>query len=110
MSEKVERLAPFLITLIGLKPSQRKQLLKTCTAEQIRAFEEIAVNIVKVTQRLTNKQLDVCRKHQRPLKLLALKKYPTKAKKEILQKGGFIGALLPILASVVGGIIGARTT
>jgi hypothetical protein len=109
MSEKVERLAPFLITLMGLKPGQRKLLLKTCTTEQIKAFEEIAVNIVKNTRGLSPKQLEICRKHQRPLKLLALKRYPAKDKKAILQRGGFIGALLPILASVVGGIIGSRT-
>jgi hypothetical protein len=55
---------------------------------------------------LSNTQLEVCKKWRKPLKMLALKRYPIKAKKEILQQGGFIGAILPVLATVLGSLIG----
>jgi hypothetical protein len=109
MSEKIDRIAPFLLTLKSLKPKQRRSLLETCTREQLKAFEEIAVNLVKNTQGLTPEQLKICKRYRRPLKLLAEGKKSARAKKGVLlQKGGFFAALLPILASVVGGIIGSR--
>jgi hypothetical protein len=106
MSEKIDQLVPFLVTLSKLKPHQRKILLSFLTKDQVKAFEEVAVNIVKNTTTLSPQQLRVCQRWRKPLKLLALKKYPFKAKKEILQqKGGFFPALLPLLASVIGAVI-----
>ena len=106
MSEKVEQLAPFLITLQNLKPKQRKALLASLSKEQIKAIEEVSLNIVKNTTSLSPDQIRVCERWRRPLKLLALKKYPYRAKKELLQqKGGFFPAILPILASVIGAVL-----
>jgi hypothetical protein len=106
MSERVKKLTPYVLTLRSLKPKQRKILLSYCSKDQIRALEEIALNIVKNNTPLSNTQLEVCKKWRKPLKMLALKRYPIKAKKEILQQGGFIGAILPVLATVLGSLIG----
>ena len=106
MSEKTDRLAPYLVTLKTLKPAQRRLLLKYCDKNHIRAFEEVALNIVKNTTELSDIDKRICQRWKKPLKLLALKKYPVKRKRQILlQKGGFFAALLPILASVVGAVI-----
>ena len=105
MSDRVERLMPYVITLKGLKPSKRKVLLDLMTKEQLRALEEVAVNIVKNTVTLSDDDARICRRWRRPLKLLALKRYPIKEKKQVLQQGGFIGAILPILATVLSTLI-----
>ena len=105
MSDRVERLMPYVITLKGLKPSKRKVLLDLVTKEQLRALEEVAVNIVKNTVTLSDDDARICRRWRRPLKLLALKRYPIKEKKQVLQQGGFIGAILPILATVLSTLI-----
>ena len=104
MSDRVERLMPYVITLKGLKPSKRKVLLDLVTKEQLRALEEVAVNIVKNTVTLSD-DARICRRWRRPSKLLALKRYPIKEKKQVLQQGGFIGAILPILATVLSTLI-----
>ena len=105
MSDRVERLMPYVITLKGLKPSKQKVLLDLVTKEQLRALEEVAVNIVKNTVTLSDDDARICRRWRRPLKLLALKRYPIKEKKQVLQQGGFIGAILPILATVLSTLI-----
>ncbi|GAU89456.1 hypothetical protein RvY_02005 [Ramazzottius varieornatus] len=102
MSEKVDRLTPYVITLAGLRPSQRKTLLSMASKDQMRAMEEVALNIVKYTVFLSEDKAKVCRRWGKPLRLLVLKRYPLKEKRKILQQGGFIGAILPILASVIG--------
>ena len=84
MSQRVRDLTPYVLTLKGMKPKQRKVLMEYCNKEQLRAFEELALNIVKGTTPLSADAEQVCRKWRRPLKLLALKRYPIKAKREIL--------------------------
>lgn len=96
---------PYVITLKNLRPRQRKVVLKLVNKEQVRAFEEVAVNIVKNTVSLSPEQAIICRRWRRPLRLLALKRYPIKEKKHILQQGGFFGAILPVIASVLGSLI-----
>lgn len=105
MSDRAKDLLPLLTILTKVKPRQRKALLGMCSNDQVRAMEEIALNIVKNTTPLSRHQEEVCRKWKKPLKLIALKRHPLKKKKNILQKGGFIGALLPIFASVLGTVL-----
>jgi hypothetical protein len=105
MSQRVKDLTPYVLTLKSLKPKQRKVLLGYCRKEQLRAIEELALNIVKGTTPLSNADIQTRRKWRRSLKLLALKRYPIKAKKEILQKGGFLGAILPVLATLLGTVL-----
>lgn len=110
MSEKLEDLAPFLITLQRLKkPSQRRALLATLDRQQLKAIEEVALNIVKNTTHLTPEEIRVCQRWKQPIKLLALSRYPVREKKAILlQQGGFLPAILPILASVITSAIASR--
>lgn len=49
MSERGEKLGPYVQALKNLKLKQRKILVSFCSGDQIRAFEEIALNIVKNT-------------------------------------------------------------
>jgi hypothetical protein len=105
MSKRVKDLTPYVLTLKSLKPKQRKVLLEYCNKDQIRAIEELALNIVKGTTPMSFDDEQICRKWRRPLKLLALKRYPIKAKKDILQKGGFLAAILPVLATILGTVL-----
>ena len=105
MSESTRQLAPAVIFLRSIKPKQRKQLVEHLNKEHLRGLTEVAVNVVKGTVPLNDDQTRVCRRWRKPLKLLALKRYPSKEKKKLLQQGGFLGAILPILASVLDGVI-----
>ncbi len=105
MSESVRQLVPAVIFLRSMKPKQRKQLIGHLNKNHLRGLTETAVNIVKGTVALKEDQVKICRRWRKPLKLLALKRYPAKEKKKLLQQGGFLGALLPVLASVLGAVI-----
>ena len=78
----------------------------TPTVESISGLQGCSmVNIVKNTVSLSESDARVCGRWRKPLKLLALKRYPVKEKKQLLQQGGFFGALLPIIATVLGSLI-----
>ena len=102
MSDSVRELTPFLLTLKSLKPSQRRAVLNCCNRKHLKGFSEVALNCVKNTTNLSPAELKTCQRWRKPLKLLALKRYPMKEKKQILlQKGGFLAAIIPVLASVI---------
>ena len=105
MSENARQLAPLVITLKSMKPKQRREVVKAMNRHHFRGLTEVAVNMIKNTVKLSPDEMRVCRRWRKPLKLLALKRYPTKEKRNILQRGGFLGAILPILASVLGAVI-----
>ena len=50
-------------------------------------------------------QLRKLRREKHNLRRLALKKTPLKKKRKILQKGGFLGAILAPALSVLGGLL-----
>ena len=105
MSDHVRQLTPVVITLRSLKPKQRKVVVDCLGRNHLKGLTEVAVNIVKSTVQLTPQELSTCRRWRKSLKLIALKRYPVKEKRKILQKGGFLGAILPVLASVLGAVI-----
>jgi len=54
---------------------------------------------------LKEAQLRKLRREKDNLRALALKKTPLKKKRKILQKGGFVGALLTPVLSIIGNIL-----
>ena len=105
MPENARCLAPLAITLKSIKPKQRKDVIKAMNRNHFRGLTDVAVNIIKNTVKLSPEQMRICRRVRKPLKLLAPKRYPTKEKRKILQRGGFLGAILPISASVLGAVV-----
>ena len=108
MSERAKHLAPYILTLRDSKPKQRKIVTGLISKDQTRGLEDIAVNIVKNTVPLTDDEIKVFKRWKRPLKLLALKRYPSRRKKNILQQGRFSGVVLPVIASVLWVVIGSN--
>ena len=106
MSDLTKQLTPFIITLSDLKPQQRRKFLESCNNKHIRGLEEVCLNICKNSVPLNEDQLKTCKKWRKKIRLLALKRYPLKKKKELLvQRGGFLPALLPVIASVLGAVL-----
>ena len=68
-------------------------------------FCECAKNILKGNVPLSRRQMSTLRRQKQNLRQLALKKVAVKKKKKILQKGGFISALLGPALSLLGSVV-----
>lgn len=101
MSDKARFLAPFILTLTNLKPSQRRYLIGCCNKHHLKSFEEVALNLLKGRVELSPRDHKVCRRWGKSIKVLASPKTSMSTKRHVLQKGGFLPALLPILATAV---------
>ena len=86
-----------------MSPRQRRAFFQLATVSQMRAMEEACYNLVKNKK---YKDKKVPKKYAATIKVLSRKNYSIKSKRQLLiQKGGFLGALLPVLASIVTSLI-----
>lgn len=110
MSERMRQYLPTLRRIHRLGEGAKKKLIKDCDKKLIDCFCECSKNILKGNVPLKRNQLKRLRREKKNLRTLALKKTSLKKKRKILQKGGFIGAILPpvltVLSSLLGGLIG----
>ena len=107
LSKSVQRSYPFIKVLIKSRPSVNKaELLRKFPPYVTNDIIEILQNVVTGHLPIKAQQKQKLKKYQNQLtRLVSIRKHKQKEKYFHNQKGHFIGALLPILASVLGGIL-----
>lgn len=90
--------------LCGAKPSMIKAVLNGASPDLIHSLSECSLNILKGRVKLTPAQKKQLSRYKYNLRALADKRTTVKKRKQILQRGGFIGALLKPVLSVLGGL------
>lgn len=106
MSQRFRRNIPALQKLHKSGRSAKKKLIAGASNDLISALCDCACNIVNGKVPLSTKQFDQLKSYHKQLKSLTKKRSSQKSKREILQSGGFLGALLkPIAQLLLGGLI-----
>ena len=112
MNSRSERFAKHTPLLRRLKHSvgkKRRAIIKKCDNDLICSLSECCHNALKGNVPLTPAQKVKLRRHQHNLRKLWNKKTSIKARKKILQRGEFLGALITPILSVLGSLFnGAR--
>jgi hypothetical protein len=89
-----------------MNPGQRRAFFRLATRKQIRSIEEACLNLIKNPVGVPDGDLARARAHVITIKKLANRDLSYITKRNILQqKGGFLGALLPVLGSLVASFI-----
>jgi hypothetical protein len=105
MSDRLKRNALILKKLIKAKEKDRKKILDTCCDRDfITCVSECCKNLFKGKVRLTPSQKRNLSRRIQLMRQVVLKSTPLYKKRKIIQKGGFLGALLAPLASLIGGL------
>ena len=105
MSKRVKKHLPLLKMLCHANHNVAKAVMKTAPQDVLKAVCECAVNVLKGNVPLTSGQKNALRKHKKGLRELVQKKTTQKRRKQIIQKGGFLGALLKPVLGVLGGLL-----
>jgi hypothetical protein len=95
-----------LRTLKSAHARKRKNILHTADRGFYRAVGESAKNCLKGNVPLNRAQFRSLKKHRAALRKLANKKTSIKARKQILQRGGFLGSFLGPVLKAIGSIFG----
>ena len=103
---RIRRNASTLRALRTAKPLQANAIIRHSDYDLIKVLCECAHNVLKGNVPLTPRQKANLRRHKNALRLLTNKKdLSLTKKKNLLQKGGFLGALLGPVLSILGGLL-----
>src|SRR6266516_195049 len=109
MSQTLKKFSPYLRVLQKSSPKVRKTLLKKhCSPEFVKCICECAKNVLAGNVALSPEHKRQLKRHKLSLRKLALKRTSATAKKKIVQRGGFLGALLGPIVKVLGGLFGSN--
>lgn len=99
---------PVLKRINRLGDRAKCSFIKKCDRDLIDCISECAKNVLIGNVPLKRSQLSRLRRQKRDIRELSRKKTPLKNKRRILQKGGFLGALLTPVLSLLGGLLGGN--
>lgn len=105
MSARLRKHAVTLKALSKANPGLVKTILRGADKQLIYCLCECASNILKGNVPLNKAHKSKLQRHKTGLRHLAKKSTSIKRRKRILQKGGFLGALLAPLASILAPIV-----
>ena len=96
----------FLTLLSKSKQKKRRDLLiELASSQELNAIIECIINILRGNVSLNERRKKRFSRFKNVMREVALKSNPIKKKKRILQqKGGFLGALIPIALSAIGSL------
>jgi len=105
MSERTRRYLPLLKQINRLGDRAKRQFVKKCDREFLDCVSECAKNVIKGNVPLKPTQLRRLRGERKNVRALASKRTSLRKKRRILQKGGFLTALLPPVLGVLGSLL-----
>src|SRR4051812_27341009 len=110
MSKRLQRHANLLRTLHRASPAVRRRLLESnCDGDFVCCITECVKNLLQGAVPLNSTQRKKLSAKKSVLRQLAQKKTSLRKKQKLIQSGGFLGALLGPLVSILGGLFnGAR--
>jgi len=101
MSRRVKKFLPVLRRIRKMGDKARRDYIKKCNREFIDCVSECAKNVIKGNVPMTGPQKANLRRRRKDVRALAIKKTSLTKKRRILQKGGFLTALLPPVFSIL---------
>ena len=105
MSQRIKRQAQMLKFLSRAKPNVVKAVVNNCEKELLDAVCECSLNVLKGTVPLKKRERKCLEKYKNHLRALTDKGISRRKKKAVLQKGGFLQALLTPILTVLGNIL-----
>jgi len=105
MSERVKKYLSVLKRIHRLGDRAKREYVRKCDKQFVECVSECAKNVIKGNVPLTSRQIKNLRHKRHDMRALSKKKTSLRAKRKILQKGGFLTALLPPVLSVLGSLL-----
>jgi len=102
MSRRVKKYLPVLKRITKLGEKAKRDFVRKCDREFLDCISECAKNVLKGNVTLTDRQKTKLRRNRNDLRALSTKKTALRKKRRILQKGGFLSALLPPVLAILG--------
>jgi len=106
MGHRLKEIHKELKKLKRLSPKARVKFFKSCSSDCVIKVCECIKNVLNANLNIKPSHLKKLSRHKQTLRALALKSTSLARRKRLLQKGGFITALLPALIPAVASLLG----
>lgn len=111
MSQSIKKYAPTLRLINRYSESEKKRWLKSnLNKDLIHCICECAQNLLHGKVPLNKHQKTDLSRRKKSLRELVKRKVSLAKKKKIIQSGGFLGALLGPIVSILGGLFGGNSS
>jgi len=107
LARKLNAHGRILRALSGLDEASRRAYISEVKKDVIDTIVTVVRNLLNSTTKLTDTQLTRLRAKAKDIKDLLAPRASTETKRRVLQRGGFLGALLGLIPTVIGGIANA---
>lgn len=104
MSQRTRKFLPMLKRIRKMGDRTKKEYVRKCNKEFLDCVSECAKNVIKGNVPLSDRQKTNLRR-RKDLRALSVKKTSLRKKRKILQKGGFLTALLPPVLSILSSLL-----
>jgi len=106
MSKRVRKYLPVLRRINKLGEKAKRNFVRKCDRGFLDCIRECAKNVLKGNVPLTDRQMTKLRRSRKDLRALSIGKTTLRNKcRRILQKGGFLNALLPPTLGVLANLL-----
>jgi len=105
MSELTRKYLSTLKRIRKMGDRAKREYIRKCDRQFVDCISECAKNVIKGNVPLSSRQMTQLRRKRYDLRALSKKKTSLRAKRKILQKGGFLTALLPPILSVLASLL-----
>ena len=86
-------------------PKIQKHILKNSSKELIRCICDCCLNLLKCNLKINSTQKKKLKPYKNSVRQLADRNISLTKKRKVIQSGGFLSALLGVLAPAIGGLI-----
>jgi len=104
-TRRIRTFLPLLKHLQRLPEKAKKQYIKASDKQLLDAISECCINILNGCIPLTSAQKEKLRRNKTNLRQVSSKRTSLTKKRAILQKGGFLSAILAPALSLLGGLL-----
>jgi len=105
MSTRVVKILPVLKKVKRLSTTKQRKFIASCNREFLSCICNCAKHLIKGRAKMKPVHLKKLARHKKSFRKLVLKKTSLKAKRKILQTGGFLGLLLPPVLGFLSSLI-----
>jgi len=105
MSRRVRQYMPILKKISRMGDVARRRYLKNCDKALMDCFSECAKNVLKGNVPLSKRQFSRLEREKTNVRALASKRTSLRKKRRVVQRGGFIGALLMPAVAALGSLL-----
>lgn len=102
MSKRIKKYVETLNYLSKCDRRTGKSIINSANSELINCISDICYNMLRGNLKINSTQKTKLDKYKNNIRKIANKKATQKSKKELIQKGGFLGAILaPLIGSLI---------